>query len=304
MSSQSVSASAVTVVIPVFDSGATLAETLDSVFAQTYAQTRIVVVDDGSTDPQTLQLLDELRTDDRLQVIRQDNGGPAAALNAGIAVATGAYFLPLGSDDRISPTYVAEAVAVLDAQPDVPLVYSRAEFFGRLSGPWRLPDFDWTEFLVHNQIFAAALFRRDDWAAVGGYDETMRRGREDHDFVLRVLGRGGVPHRLEGVHFFYRIGDAGSVNSRMTRDDLIAAHSRILRNNLQTYADHAEDLFTFIFRQHDQIQDLKYRYALLERLRVRFPRAIGVAKSIRNALRRVWRTLSSRARRVGGRSSR
>ncbi|MDR2322650.1 MAG: glycosyltransferase family 2 protein [Microbacterium sp.] len=288
------SESVVAVIIPVFDSGATLPETLDSVRAQTHERLRIVVVDDGSTDPRTLQLLDELRGDDRLQIIRQDNAGPSAARNAGIRASEGAYFLPLDSDDRISPTYVAEAVAVLDARPDVALVYARAELFGRKSGPWPLPDFDWSGFLIHNQIFDAALFRRADWAAVGGYDETMRRGREDHDFVMRVLGRGGEPHRIDAVRYYYRIGpDGSSVNSSMSREDLIAAHSQILRNNLQTYADHAEDLFAFVFRQHDEIMDLRYRYALPERIRRRFPRAIGIVKAARDALRRGARAVSA-----------
>ncbi|MGN8026992.1 glycosyltransferase [Microbacterium sp. 22242] len=293
MSSQA-TASAVTAVIPVFDSGATLPETLASVFAQTYVPLRIVVVDDGSTDPLTLQVLDELRGDQRLQVIRQENAGPSAARNAGIAATDGEYFLPLDSDDRISPTYVAEAVAVLEADPQIRLVYSRAELFGRYTGPWRLPDFDWAGFLMHNQIFHAAVFRRADWSAVGGYDETMRRGREDHDFVMRVLGRGGVPHRLDAVHYFYRIGpDGSSVNSSMTREDLIAAHAQILRNNLQTYADHAEDWFTFLFRQHDEIMDLRHRYALLERMRTRFPRAVGMMKAVRGGARRIARLIRS-----------
>lgn len=280
----------VAVVIPVFDSGATLTETLESVFAQTHPALEIVVVDDGSTDPLTLGVLDALREDDRVRVIRQDNAGPSAARNAGIAASSAPYFMPVDSDDRIHPRYIAEAVRVLEERPDIPLAYARAELFGRYSGPWRLPDFDWAGFLIHNQIFPSALFRRADWTAIGGYDESMRRGREDHDFVMRVLARGGEPYRLDAVRFFYRIGaDGSSVNSSMDREDLIAAHAQIFRNSTQAYADHAEDLFRFVFDQHDQIADLRFRYAALERLRVRFPRLVAAGKRVRDGVRGIGR---------------
>lgn len=280
----------VAVVIPVFDSGVTLTETLESVFAQTHPALEIVVVDDGSTDPLTLSVLDALREDDRVRVIRQDNAGPSAARNAGIAASSAPYFMPVDSDDRIDPRYIAEAARVLEERPDIPLAYARAELFGRYSGPWRLPDFDWAGFLIHNQIFPSALFRRADWTAIGGYDESMRRGREDHDFVMRVLARGGEPYRLDAVRFFYRIGaDGSSVNSSMDREDLIAAHSQIFRNSTRAYADHAEDLFRFIFDQHDQIADLRFRYAALERLRVRFPRLVAAGKRVRDRVRGLGR---------------
>lgn len=297
-------ASTAAVIIPVYNSGATLQETLDSAFAQTLQDLEIIVVDDGSTDPHTIAELKRIEKDDRITLIRQENGGPASARNAGLRRCTSDYFMPLDSDDLIGPTYIEEAARVLDDRPEVALVYSRAELFGDAEGPWGLPDFEWPTFLIHNLIFSSTLYRRTDAESVGGYDESMRVGREDHDFVMKILGRGGHPHRLDAVHYHYRIRN-DSVNAQVgaSREKLITAHASIFRNNLQTYADHAEDLFTFIFRQHDEIMDLRYRYAAAEKLRTDHPKIIGAAKSVRGAARRGRRAAQTAIAKARGRSS-
>lgn len=284
----------VSLIIPVYNTGSYLPETMASAFAQTWPALEIVVVDDGSTDPLTLELLHELSADPRVLLIRQDNQGPAAALNTGIRASNAEWFMPLGSDDLIGPTYVQKSAEVMGRRPEVSIVYCRAEMFGAVAGPWGLPDFDWSTFLVHNLIFISALFRRSDWESVGGFDESMREGREDHDFVMKVLGHGGVPHRLEEVLFHYRI-RPDSVNAQVgdSREKLIRAHASIFRNNLDTYQEHAEDLFTFIFRQHDEIMDLRHRYAALERLRTGHPRTVEAAKSVRNLARGAASSLRS-----------
>ncbi len=288
-------------IIPVYNTGAVLRETLDSAQAQTYPNLVIVVVDDGSTDPLTCQLLDELtdsvtshRADGTdLVLLRQPNRGLSAARNTGFAAAQGQgaeFVMPLDSDDLIGERYVARAVEVMLTDPEIAVVYARAELFGAASGEWQLPEFDWSTFLVHNLIYCSALFRAADWIEAGGFDERMRVGREDHDFLLKVLGRGGRVHQLKTVEFFYRIRpDSMNATLAQSRSDLIDVHSRIFRNNLSTYEAHAEDLFRFIFDQHDQIRDLQHRYAALERMRTSHPRLVAWAKSLRGAARRVLR---------------
>ncbi|BCT77070.1 glycosyl transferase [Sinomonas cyclohexanicum] len=276
----------VTVVVPCFNDGATLAETLRSALAQTHTDLDVVVVDDGSTDAPTRGVLAEVSGWNRVSVIHQANMGPAGALNTAIKAASGPYILPLGADDIIAPPYVAKGVAVLDERKEVGMVYCRAEFFGSINSPWGLPDFSWRHILIHNLIFATSLFRKSDWAAVGGYDEVMR-GREDHDFVLKILARGLVPFRLDGVHFFYRRGHKTSVNDVVGADRkvLIDNSARMMRNNLELYGQHAEDLFDYIFRQQDEINDLRYRYAWLERLRDRNPNLLSIARVVKARLR-------------------
>lgn len=274
-------------IIPVHNTGAFLLETVESARAQTYDNLAIVVVDDGSTDPETLQVLNQLSHQD-LIMVRQENRGTSGARNAGFAAVEAEYVMPLDSDDIIGPEYVARAVDVLQNAADVAVVYGRAELFGDASGEWALPRFDWPTFLVHNLIYCSAMFRASDWIAVGGFDEELREGREYHDFLMKILGRGGRAHRLDTVEFHYRIrSDSKNATVGARRRSLIDAQARIFRNNLAIYEAHAEDLFTFVFRQHDEIQDLKHRYAALERFRTGNPRLIAVGKAFRSSLRRI-----------------
>lgn len=238
----------VSVVIPCLDMGEPLAEAVESVRLQTYPSIEIVIVDDGSTDPVTLGLIDQFEREGIL-VIRQSNHGVGAAMNRGLEEASGRYFMPV-NDDLIEPPYIAEAVEALEGREELGVVYSRATMFGTESGPWELPDFEYGAELLWNLIFSTSLFRLEDWRDVGGYDEVMR-GREDHDFVLRVLGLGRTVHRLDGVYFHYRRGRA-SVNDRLhapsARPLLIDAYARMFRNNTELYRQHADAYMRAIFR--------------------------------------------------------
>ncbi|RQO42787.1 hypothetical protein DBV14_27280 [Variovorax sp. KBW07] len=87
----------VTVVIPIFNQAEFVVETVGSAVRQTCRDLQIVVVDDGSTDGSADRLAAEFG--DRIQLLRQKNGGPSAAINAGIAAATGSFIALLGGDD-------------------------------------------------------------------------------------------------------------------------------------------------------------------------------------------------------------
>jgi glycosyltransferase involved in cell wall biosynthesis len=194
----------VSVVIPCYNQGAFLEEAVASVLRQTFSDVEIIVVDDGSTDPVTCALLADYRRP-RTRVIRTDNRGVSAARNRGIREAAGEYILPLDADDRIGERYLEQAVAVLDRQPAVGIVYCGVELFGEASGEWHLPEFSLPHQLLDNLIFSAALFRRVDWQRAGGYDEGMRDGWEDWGYWLRLLALGKGVCRLPEILFFYRI---------------------------------------------------------------------------------------------------
>ena len=106
----------VTVVVPTYNALALLLETLDTVFAQTFADFEIVVIDDGSTDdtPAVLAAIG----DPRLRVVRQANAGIGAARNRGIDEARGTYVALLDHDDLWHPQKLADQVAWMRANPD------------------------------------------------------------------------------------------------------------------------------------------------------------------------------------------
>ncbi|MFT3961571.1 glycosyltransferase family 2 protein [Propionivibrio sp.] len=164
----------VSIVIPCHNDGAYLREALSSAFMQTAHGVEVILSDDGSTDPNTVKLIEELSTDPRLVVIRAAQcRGPAAARNLAICRARGKYILPLDADDRIMPTYVEKAWKLLEDNPHLQIVYCRVSWFGLARGEWKLPSFDAEKFVIENMIFATAMFRRSTWEAVNGYSNNM-----------------------------------------------------------------------------------------------------------------------------------
>jgi glycosyltransferase involved in cell wall biosynthesis len=99
----------ISVIIPCFNQGPYLDEAVDSVLAQTFQDFEILVVDDGSTDAETIKILRDFARP-KTRIIRTENQGLSAARNNGIREAMGEYILPLDADDKIGPGYLEDAV--------------------------------------------------------------------------------------------------------------------------------------------------------------------------------------------------
>jgi len=218
----------VSIVIPCYNHGPFLRETVQSIEeARTPALREVIIVDDGSTDPETTKVLRELEKSAYV-IHRQPNRGLGAARNAGIRLASGDFILPVDSDNRIRKPYLAEAPELLARDAVVGVVYGDAEYIGDKSGRWRVPEFDLAHLVDANFIDACALFRRRVWEDVGGYDEHMpHMGWEDWDFWLRVSLKGWRFVHLDEVAFEYRV-RAGSMLTEVNR------HNTVMDNYLFT----------------------------------------------------------------------
>lgn len=268
----------VSIVIPCYNAGAHLEEAVQSALAQTWDDVEVVVVDDGSTDPATITLLEGAGWP-RTRVIRQANAGPSAARNAAIRAATGEYILPLDADDRIAPTYVEKAVRVLRERPDVGVVYCRAEKFGAENGAWQLPAFSLRELAVDNVIFVTSLFRRADWERVDGFNESLRHGVEDYDFWLRLIDLGVGVVQLDEVLFHYRVQEASRTTGfSADRKAMVDTYARIFRDNVGFFARNAETLFEHRFALYDELSGYRARYGRMEALLARHPWLLRLAR--------------------------
>jgi glycosyltransferase involved in cell wall biosynthesis len=242
----------VAVVMPVFNPGAFLREAVTSVRRQTVA-CQLILVDDGSTDPTSLEILDALRGEGEI-VLSQPNRGAAAARNVGIGIATADFVLPLDADDLIEPSYAAEASRVLDERPEVGVVYCRADHFGDREGPWDLPDYSEPSMAVDNVIFVSAMFRREDWKRVGGFDESLVRGGEDWDFWLSLIDLGREVVRLPETLFHYRI--HGSERS-FREDELAEVFTAIFRKHEAFFVRNVDAIYKHRFETLSEVRRLR-----------------------------------------------
>ncbi len=122
----------VSVIMPVYNKGATLRSSIDSVKAQTLGAVEIVIWDDGSTDPETLSALDEASNMPDVVMFRAPNQGVVGARNSAIALSRGRYICCLDPDDQIAPTYLEQAVALLESQPQYAITYPMGSFHRQL----------------------------------------------------------------------------------------------------------------------------------------------------------------------------
>lgn len=196
----------ISIIIPCYNQGKYLEETVKSALASSYRPLEIVLVNDGSTD-NSLEIAKKLEVNHpEIQVIAQPNGGVAKARNSGIAHAKGKYILPLDGDDLIAENYIQDAIETLESNPEVKVVYCQAVKFGDFGQkPWKLKPFSLNLLARDNMIFACSLFRKSDWEAAEGFSEDMTMGREDWEFWIKLLKNGGEVVKLPFIGFYYRI---------------------------------------------------------------------------------------------------
>lgn len=148
-------------------------------------------MDDGSTDEDSVSVLNEIETDEKLSVpliiIRQPNRGVSAARNAGIRETQTPLVLVLDGDDSLEPAYIEEVSKMLNDNSSMIAASSWLQTFGVLASTVCPTGGDVAAFLSHNCCPATHIFRRSAWQQCGGYDETMRSGFEDWDFFLNML---------------------------------------------------------------------------------------------------------------------
>jgi glycosyltransferase involved in cell wall biosynthesis len=229
----------ISVIIPCYNQGEFLSETLESLITQTYINWECFIVNDGSKDNTEEVANLWVSKDERIHYIYKENGGPSTARNTGILLAKGEYILPLDADDTISPEYLAKAIQIFSDNPATELVYCKADFFGDKKEEWLLPEYSYKQLLIANMIFCSCIYRRSVAISVGLYDEEMREGIEDWEFHLRLLNENSIVMQIDEILFHYRIKEV----SRQKSWEKNGANLQLFKSKL--YQHHSSDLIKF-----------------------------------------------------------
>jgi len=241
----------VSVVIPCFNQGIYIKDALASLSSCNYMHKEIIIVNDGSTDSFTNNLLQQLQKEG-YSVVLQENMGLGAARNTGILHSTGRYILPLDADNKIRYNYISEAISHLENNEETAVVYGNAQKFGADTGLIQPGSFVLQRLMMGNFIDACAVIRRSALDAVGLYDNMKIMGYEDWDLWLRLAFKGFKFHYINEILFDYRV-----VSNSMMRS-LNADISR--QNEIEIYfADKFSDKLDFEFVEDRIVYQLKKR---------------------------------------------
>lgn len=222
------------VVVPAYNQEAYIAECLDSILGQTFRDFEVIVVDDGSTD-RTPEILS--RYGETIRVIRQDNRGGAAALNAGIRSAAGEWIGWLSADDVWEPSKLERQVEAIRRASDVRLVYSdyiyidaHGNYLSREHFPCP-PTRTKVMLKLIRRCFingSSTLIHRDVFARVGVYDERDRL-TPDWDLWLRVALAFRIAHVAEPLVRYRLHGEQTSAR----HDAMEKSSKRVVSRNVR-----------------------------------------------------------------------
>lgn len=232
----------ITVIMPCYNSSATVLEAIDSVKAQTFSNWELLVIDDGSSD-NTPEVVTSV-SDARIRMIRQVNGGSASARNKGLEHAKGEYIAFLDSDDSWEPDFLAQMLNALAPEHEAVLAYCGWQNIGLEGGrgkPFIPPDY---EPLDRAETFLGGcrwpihgvLVRRQVIERAGGFDPLLQAS-EDYDLWLRIVMQGRLV-LVPRVLAYYKHHGGVQITKNRVRIALnhLRAQEKFLRHNPEAAA--------------------------------------------------------------------
>lgn len=209
-----------------YNYGSFIEECLDSLFAQTHDPLDLVIVDDASTDPDTIEIITNWLEKHKNRfyratlLVNPHNQGPSFSRNVAFDYAMGKSVFIIDADNALYPTALEKTYDAL-MRGSFPAVYTQIEEFGERNGVGRADMWDTTLMRKNNYIDVMALIRKDVWQQVGGFSH-IEEGWEDYDFWLKFIDAGLEPGYLPQILCRYRVHNA----SRTTLEAL-AAHEQL-----------------------------------------------------------------------------
>ena len=188
------------VVIPYYNLGKTLPETIDSIKETEYKKYEIVIVNDGSTDQESIDVLKQYENDEKIRIINIKNKGLANARNVGAEAAKGEFVAFIDADDKIDKTFYPKAINILHQYDNVSYVYSWVQYFEGSTAVWPTFNIHIPYLLCANMLAAYSVIRKNDFLNFGKNRIKMEYGMEDYDGWVSLAEHGclgvSIPEKL------------------------------------------------------------------------------------------------------------
>ena len=232
-------------VITSYNQGDMVFEAVRSLSGQTMLPKNVIIIDDGSSDEHSLDVLQKLETAADLpfclKIYDQNNSGVSAARNNGIRKTSAPFVLVLDGDDRLEPRYIEDVSALLESDQTMVAASSYLKTFGVLNAVVCPAGGSIVPFLSRNCCPASSIFRREAYDKCGGYDESMHSGFEDWDFFISLLETDSDSHIgiAESPLIDYRTSPASSNVKSMEKRLTIMRY--MIEKHKSSYSGHLTD---------------------------------------------------------------
>ncbi len=227
----------ISIVTPVFNPPVTgLRAAIDSVLAQAYENWELILVDDASTNSETLEALPRLvALDSRIQLVRrEENGGISVASNDALALAKGEWVGFLDHDDLLEPDALFEIARLLQSHPDADLIYSDEDRLTEngYEKPLLKPDWSPDYFLSYNYLAHFTCLRRSLLQKVGAF-KPQYDGVQDYDLFLRVSEQTQRIYHVPRVLYHWRRTDTSTADNIRRKPKALEAGKHAIEEHLQ-----------------------------------------------------------------------
>lgn len=196
----------ISVIIPFYNDKIYIKQSVTCILNQTFPHFEILIIDDGSTDEESIKYLEKIeKLDDRIKVFHKKNEGLAATRDYGASKADAKteFLLFLDSDDLIEPTYIECAYWTLITNEDASWAYSDAINFGVFTNQWN-KLFSTKKMKKQNFLTSTAFIRKRDYNLVNGYELREKAVNEDWNFWLKLMAKGKFPVHMSFYGQWYR----------------------------------------------------------------------------------------------------
>ena len=194
----------VSIVTPYYNSGRNFEETYRCVINQTMREFEWIIMDDGSSRKEDIELLERLgESDTRIHVFHQKNGGQSKAKNEAVKKTMTDIIVFLDADDLVEPFYIEYLYKALQEEPNAGWSYMDLVGFGSEQYVW-CKKFSAGRMTFNNILVNAAAFRKEQFLAVGGFSEIAKHYDEDWALYLKLMSKGVYPVHIPMIGFWYR----------------------------------------------------------------------------------------------------
>ncbi|MBO5477515.1 MAG: glycosyltransferase [Clostridia bacterium] len=243
------------VVIPYYNMGKYIDDAVNSAKKSTYKNKEIIILNDGSTEQESIEALKKYEKDPMIRIVTIKNGGLANARNVGASYAKGGYIAFLDADDAVSENFYKESVDMLQRFNNVSYVFSFIKYFEGDNAAWNQFDTQLPYLLCHNMVGTCVVIRKEDFLKYGQNRPEMEFGMEDYDMWLSLAENNCFGVCIPKYHFLYRV-RKDSMARGFNKNNLLYLTQIITKNHKNLFIEYGDEIFNIL-----QANGSSYKYS-------------------------------------------